>query len=226
MIPNLNQGNMHELIRRIESLERANPLAHSSLGRGRMRFYAGSELLIENGALNVTGSATIAGLLDVTGTASISGILNVSGHTTLSGDTTIAGPTGIIGELTIAGDADITGATSISGDTDISGALNIDGPLDVRGPTTLAGATSLSNDLTVTAGGSIKAGSVEILPDGGGQIALANGAITSDGFGMGLVNTIGIQISSPSTRITNLPDTSVAVANLHVDSSGKLWRVV
>jgi hypothetical protein len=180
---------------------------------------------------------SIDGVLDVTGLTTISGTLNVSGTTTLSGSTTIAGPTGITGALTIAGSTDITGpltvqgVTTISGeldvtgDTTISGALGVDGTLNITGTTTLAGVTTLKNDLNVTTGGKIKAGNIEIRPDAGGQIAMQGGAIGSDGLGMGLVNQTGIQISSPNTKITDLPTTSVAKANVHIDSSGRLWKV-
>lgn len=151
---NLGQGDLKTLIDRIERLERANPLSNSSLGRGQMRFYNGSVLLIQNGALKVTGSATISGLLDVTGraeisglldvsgTANISGILNVSGQTTLSGTTTIAGPTGITGKLTIQGDTSITGQLDISGKT------------------------TVKNDLELLSGGILKAGVTKIEPSG------------------------------------------------------------
>lgn len=232
MIPNLNQGNMRELIRRIESLERANPLAHSSLGRGRMRFYAGSELLIENGALNVTGSATIAGLLDVTGTANISGILEVSGHTTLSGDTTIAGPTGITGALTIQGDTtvtgkfDVTGPTTLSGDTEVDGTLNITGDTTIGGTTEITGKTTLKNDMELLDGGKLRAGDLEIEPAGGGQINFQSGSIAaSPTFGLGIVHSTGVQISSPDTRITDLPTKTGVTSNIYIDENGKLWRV-
>lgn len=225
MIPNLKQGDLRQILDRIRRLERANPLSNSSLGRGRMRFYDGSILLIENGALNVTGSATISGLLDVsgraeisglldvTGTASISGILDVSGHTTLSGDTTIAGPTGITGALTIQGDTDITGKLTITGDTKLDG------------NTEITGKTKLKNDLELLDGGKLRAGNLEIEPAGGGQINFQNGSIAaSQTFGLGIFHSTGVQISSPDTRITDLPTKTGVTSNIYIDENGKLWK--
>lgn len=246
MIPNLNRGDFHKLITRIEALERANPLSNSSLGRGRMRFYDGSVLLIENGALNVTGSATISGLLDVsgraeisglldvTGTASISGILDVTGHTTLSGDTTIAGPTGITGELTIQGD------TTISGNTTVTGDLAVDGPLDVTGDTTLGGTTeitgktTLKNELEVQQGKKITLGGLVLENQGlnSAQVQMPGGGISAGGgLGMSILHdtiNIGAQgkltLGGSEVNIPVIQTKAGSVANVHIDSNGRLWR--
>lgn len=230
---NLGQGDLKTLIARIERLERANPLSNSSLGRGRMRFYNGSILLIENGALNVTGSATISGLLDVsgraeisglldvTGTASISGILNVSGQTTLSGTTTIAGPTGVTGKLTIQGDTSITGKLDITGNTTIGGTTEI------------TGITTLKSELIVQQGKKITLGGLVLENQGAGsaQVQMPGGGVSaSTTLGMSIVhNSINIaanqlEISGNNARLTNLPAKVGASGNVHIDGNGRLWK--
>lgn len=234
MIPNLDRSKLNKLISRIEALERANPLSNSSLGRGQMRFYNGSVLLIENGALRVTGSATISGLLDVTGraeisglldvsgTASISGILDVSGHTTLSGDTTIAGPTGITGKLTIQGDTDVTGKLNITGDTKLDG------------NTEITGKTVLKNELEVQQGKKITLGGLVLENQGlnSAQVQMPGGGISAGGgLGMSILHdTINIggqslvRIDTPDLRLGSIQQKAGAEANVHIDSSGRLWR--
>lgn len=230
---NLGQGDLKTLIDRIERLERANPLSNSSLGRGQMRFYDGSVLLIQNGALKVTGSATISGLLDVTGraeisglldvtgTANISGILNVSGQTTLSGTTTIAGPTGVTGKLTIQGDTSITGKLDITGNTTIGGTTEI------------TGITTLKSELIVQQGKKITLGGLVLENQGtdSAQVQMPGGGVSaSTTLGMSIVhNSINIAatkiaIAGDNASISNLPLKSGATANVHIDSLGRLWR--
>lgn len=150
----MNTGTLRELERRIRRLERANPLSSSSLGRGRMRFYDGSELLIQNGALNVTGSATISGLLDVTGTTNLKGSVSVTGPMEISGTTVITGNTNITGEL------NVTGPTTLDGITDIGGDTTITGLLDITGDTTVDG------NFEILGNGLFKAGVTQIEPNG------------------------------------------------------------
>lgn len=177
-IPNTNTGNLKDLERRIKRLERANPLSASSLGRGRMRFYDGSELLIQNGALNVTGSATISGVLNVSGQTNLSGQVSVTGPMNITGTTTIGGNTSITGELVVTGPTTLDGITDIGGDTTITGQLsvtgptNLDGLLTINGDTTITGLLDITGDTTVdgnfeiTAGGLFKSGVTTIEPSG------------------------------------------------------------
>lgn len=233
---NLGQGDLKTLIDRIERLERANPLSNSSLGRGQMRFYNGSVLLIENGALRVTGSATISGLLDVsgraevsglldvTGTANISGILNVSGQTTLSGTTTIAGPTGITGALTVQGLTDVTGElnvtgpttldgeTTISGNTTVTGDLAVDGPLDVTGDTTLGGTTEITGITTLRS---------ELIVETGKKITLGGLVLENQGTGSAQVQMPGGGVSASTALGMSIVHSSINIGttNLVFDRS-------
>lgn len=152
--PNTKVGNLKDLERRIRRLERANPLSASSLGRGRMRFYDGSVLLIENGALNITGSATISGVLNVSGQTNLSGLASVTGPMNITGTTTIGGNTSITGELVVTGPTTLDGITDIGGDTTISGTLDIDG------------VTTVASNFEITTGGLFKSGVTQIEPTG------------------------------------------------------------
>lgn len=121
-----------------------------------MRIYDGGVLLIQNGGLDVTGTASISGSL------SISGTLTQTGTSTFTGTTRLSGPTDIWGPLTVTGDTDLDGPTSITGlltvtgDTaldgklDIGGATTVTGDFTVTGPTKLDGTTDVSGDFTIT----------------------------------------------------------------------------
>lgn len=215
-IDNLNSGQLAPLLRRIEALERSLPLASSSVERGRMRFYEGSELLIQDSNLNVVGTATIRGTLRADGTIAFTGTLTQSGPSTftgatnVSGDFTVTGPTklngvtdiggntSVTGDLNVKGPLNVTGATKLDGKTDIggnttvTGDLGVKGPLDVTGTMDIKGKSTLQNDLTVQGGGKISAGGVTIDP------SRFNGGVVFDngGYLAGTVN--GAQLSYPS----------------------------
>lgn len=186
-----------------------------------MRFYDGSELLIQNGALNVTGSATISGVLNVSGQTNLSGQVSVTGPMNITGTTTIGGNTSITGELVVTGPTTLDGITDIGGDTTITGQLSVTGPtnldglltingdttvtglLSINGDTTVSGTlgiegiTTLSSDLNVVTGGKITAGSVVVDPTGGGRVYFADGEIRDDGaLGMFINNPSAVRIST------------------------------
>lgn len=244
--PNTKVGNLKDLERRIRRLERANPLSSSSLGRGRMRFYDGSELLIENGALNVTGSATISGVLDVsgrtnlkgqtsvTGPMEISGTTNITGNTNIMGELNVTGPTTLDGVTDIGGDTTITGQLDVTGDTTLSGKLDVTGPMTTKGTLSVEGVTTLKNDLNVTEGGKIKAGNLEIEPAAGGQINFTGGSLSaSANFGALLNNNKAVvlqgpvvELKAPTVNIATLPTKPAAeLTPIGIDSAGRLHRI-
>lgn len=223
---NVNEFTMiKELNRRVRRLERANPLSSSSLGRGRMRFYDGSVLLIENGALNVTGTATISGVLDVSGRTNLKGQTSVTGPMEISGTTNITGNTNILGELNVTGPTTLDGLTEIGGDTSVTGKLDVTGPMATKGTLSVEGMTTLKNDLNITQGGKLKAGNLEIEPANGGQINFLGGGIAaSPTFGLVVTHNLGVRINGPSVTIP-VDVKAGAEANVHIDAAGRLWRV-
>lgn len=200
-IDNLNSGQLAPLMRRIESLERALPLASASVERGRMRFYEGSELLIQDSNLNVVGTATIRGTLRADGTiaftgtltqsgpstftgqTNVSGDFNVTGPTKLNGKTDIGGNTSVTGDLTVTGPTKLNGKTDIGGNTKVTGTMDVEGPMGVTGTLDIKGKSTLQNDLEVRNGGKVKVGSMTLDPDvGSGAMKFANGGqVYSDG---------------------------------------------
>lgn len=241
----MNTGTLRDWERRLRRLESANPLSHSSLGRGRMRFYDGSKLLIENGALNVTGTATISGVLDVSGRTNLKGQTSVTGPMEISGTTTITGNTNIAGELNvtgpttldgitdIGGDTTITGLLDVTGDTTISGQLDVTGPMATKGTLSVEGVTTLKNDLDVVSGGKISAGDLVIEPAVGGQINFKNGAIAaSDTFGMGINHSTSVSLSAPQLKF-NASTINMGLQSkpadqltpIGIDSAGNIFRI-
>lgn len=201
-------------------------LASASVGRGRLRFYDGSVLLIENGALNVTGTATIAGTLDVTGTTNLKGQTSVTGPMEISGTTTITGSTNIMGELNVTGPTTLDGQTEIGGDTTITGLLDVTGPMSTKDTLSVEGVTTLKNDLNVTEGGKIKAGNLEIEPAAGGQINFTGGSLSSGIGGLDLTHTQTVRLLAPLTMISTQSKPASELTQLGVDSAGGIYRII
>ena len=220
-INNLSKGNLRDMKRQVERQALATPLSNSSIGRGRMRFYDGSVLLIENGALQVTGTATISGTMDVTGTMNVSGTLDVTGPTNLKGQVTV------------------TGHTLFNGD------VRTTGKLTVQGDTRLEGLATLTADLNVTGGGKITAGNVRMSPSAanGGLEFLSGGGIGGNDGGVVMrgssnagflaqavaqvfAGARSFEVRSTGYNFSNMPTTTTGAANVHMDASGNLYRVI
>lgn len=238
-IDNLSRGEFEDLLRRVKALEVATPLANASAGRGRVRMYDGSELLIQDSNLRVIGTAVITGTLQADGTIKLTGTL------TQSGTSTFTGPTNLNGKTTVTGDFDVNGPTKLNGTTRITGK------------------TTLENDLDVTSGGKIKAGVVTVDPahlsgavkfDNGTHVAATpNGAQLAKGATGGAVTvstnqadlgvpggasviatatqlqagtpTKYLQVNSNGFYMVGAPTASFT-PNVHMDSNGRIFRVV
>lgn len=119
---NVTRGEFAAFAREMRQLALSTPLASASVGRGRLRFYDGSELLIEDGNLTVSGTATVTGELTGGGTFSWTGPVTLTGTTTMTGTTDLNGPVNINGATTQ------NGALHITGDTDVTGTLTVANP--------------------------------------------------------------------------------------------------
>lgn len=211
-----------------------------------------SGVLSVTGTFNASGSINLSGSTSVTGPLVITGTTTIGGNTNITGELNVTGPTALDGILDIGGDTTITGLLSIEGDSTISGKLDVTGAMSTKGTLSVEGVTTLKNDLNVTEGGKITAGDLMIEPAAGGQVNFLNGSLADGSFGAVLTNTIKVELSAPqidlsatnvyaSNRLTvrnrfitqervvlqNMPTGAAgAVANVHIDSNGFLWKVV
>lgn len=226
-IDNLNSGQLAPFIRRIENLERALSLASSSVERGRMRFYDGSELLIQDSNLNVVGTATIRGTLRADGTIAFTGTLTQSGPSTFTGDTSFNGPTHIAGDFDVTGPTKLNGKTDIGGNTSVTGDLGVKGPLDVTGTMDIKGKSTLQNDLTVQSGGRIKVGANMTLnpATGGGTVEFTNGAsVASSGTDLKM-NASGAALSLGTQAVMTGGTSSMVMAGSSTTVTTPLFMV-
>lgn len=229
---NLNDPNIADIFRRLKRLETNTMLASASVGRGRLRFYDGSTLLIENGALNVTGTATIAGTLQVTGTTNligttnISGPLNVTGATTISGQLNVTGPTSLDGILTINGDTTITGQLDVTGPTNLDGILTINGDTTITGLLDITGDTTVAGNFEITTGGLFKSGVTTIEPTGKATF----GTFIIDPSSNKLIQAPGGWLFSSGPGSIGLADSGTSSVNLNSTRAelvyGSLSRIV
>lgn len=189
-VVNPNGGELADLLKRVRALEKATPLASASIGRGRLRLYDGSELLIEDGNLTISGIATVDGQLIGSGT------LEWTGPVTFTGDTSLNGPTHIDGATDINGTLAVKGATTLTDDLTVGsggkikvGAMTLDPA--VSGAGGVGGITALVTLLLSAP-----------------QVVITNGA-TVDGN----LNAAG------GVTITNLPTISGKTSNLYLDTA-------
>lgn len=152
-VDHLGRMDIDKLLRQVREIA-TQTIQNSAIGRAGIRVYDGGWIRIEDGGLQVTGTAVVSGDLNVTGTETVAGTLTITGT------------------LTGSGDIAWTGHTSLQGPVDVIGNMATWGTLLVLGATTLNGSVTLNNDLTVGSG-RIVAGSITIDKNGGygGRIA-------------------------------------------------------
>lgn len=250
-INDLSQGNLSQIWDAIRKLQYATNQNAMAIGRGGLNVYGGGGIVIENGGLYVTGSATISGVLNATGSINMAGTftatgtvrlsgqtdvwgpLTVTGDTDLDGPTTISGNTSVTGDFTVTGPTNLNGVTKIAGNTTVTGDFTVQGPMKTTGTLSVEGITTLKNDLNITSGGKIKAGAMTIDPGvSGGALSFAGGPFVAATAGSLVASAPQFILLNADTKIagamyldvSSLPTTSQP-ANLRVDpSNGAVYR--
>lgn len=190
---------LDKIMFRIRALEKATPLASASVGQGRLRMYDGGELLIEDGNLNVTGTATVGGTLDVTGTENVTGTMNVSGVENVTGTLNVDG------NLNVSGTAQVT-----DGGTLRVGSMVLD-------PNIGSGAIAFDNGAQVFTSGD----SIQIV--GPGQSFVVQ--VESDQAWIGSAGR-NFRVTGDGRYLSLLPTTTATTGlwQVVVDADGKLYR--
>lgn len=240
---NLSQGNLEDIFRRLRRLEFNTNQNHMSISRGNLTVMDGGSINIENGGLNVSGSATISGTLVA------SGDIDMSGSFTASGDVNLNGPTDVAGNFTVTGPTALNGTTTVAGDTTVTGVLSVNGAMKTTSTLSVEGVTTLKNDLNVTTG-KVKAGGMTLDPSllggslqfsGGGYLSgttsgpqltgpagnafvyAYNGQAGMQATAIKLAGTVEVQgalkVTSPGTVTGQTP-------NVYMDSAGNLRKIV
>jgi hypothetical protein len=178
-VDNLDDDGMSEIFSRLSALENATPLSNSSVNRGRVRMYGGSELLIQDGNLTVAGAASIigqligSGLLKWTGNVLFEGPVVTDGPSTNNGDTETNGDTVMNGDLIVGTGAIKVGNMTLTklagvgtiystvGIQIVAPLTGISGNLGVSGNSTVDGAKSFLMDHPVKPGWNIQHGCTE-----------------------------------------------------------------
>jgi len=97
-------------VKRAQRNQGVATMQNTSIGRGNFTVRGGGHIIIENGGLDVTGSANITGLLTGAGTIDwygpsiFRGTLNVTGNMATGGTLTVLGTTALNGAVTMNND--------------------------------------------------------------------------------------------------------------------------
>ena len=211
-LDDLSRGELADILRRLRILETASPLQNASIGESGLRVYNGGVITIENGGLNVTGTATITGTLQADGTITFTGTFNQSGPTTFTGDTKLNGPTHINGNTDVTGDFKVTGPTHLQGATDVKGTLSVEG------------ASTLKGNLDVTGSGKITAGNTVIDPSAsnGGFTFVSGGGVGGSSGNVVVKGTGNAGLISDTTASVFAGANSVDVSPSAVTINGPL----
>lgn len=100
-------------------------MQNSAIGRAGLRIYDGGWLRIENGGLEVTGTASVSGTLTGSGTFTWTGPMNLQGSQSVTGPTTFTGQVIVNGPWDLNGNGDITGDVNLTGNLNLSGSGQI-----------------------------------------------------------------------------------------------------
>lgn len=106
-------------------------LQHASIGRAGIRVHSGGFITVENGGLDVTGTATVAGVLTGSGTFDWWGPSILRGTVNVTGDLYTSGAMGIAGLLTVAGATTLNGSVTMNNDLTLGTGRVLAGPLRI-----------------------------------------------------------------------------------------------
>lgn len=185
--------------KRINRLERGDQLGRSSVSHGTTRF-------IGEESLSVEGSQKITGRLFG------SGVIEWEGDATFDGD------------VKITETLDVTAATTLGAELKVKPG----GKITVEGP---SAATLQNGELSFATGGkvvaypngaAVAAGSAQVVASTAGALLFFgtnNIGVTSSGTGI----DGGLTVNG-AVDFNSIPVKAGAVANLHIDSTGKLWK--
>jgi hypothetical protein len=171
------------------------------------------------------------------------GVITIS-----NGGLKVTGSIDVIGELIASGTLTFSGTLTQEGESTFTGPTHLDGPTDTTGTLDVEGVTTLKNDLNVTAGGKIIAGSVTVDPSYlSGSVKFSNGTyIAATPNGAQLVKGSGGAVTVSSSQadigipgggsviadgsgvvLNGLLTKSGVTANLYIDPATKrLYQVV
>lgn len=205
------------------------------------------------GPLNITGTTTIGGNTNITGELNVTGPTTLDGILDIGGDTTISGTLDIEGNTTVASDFEIiSGGLFKSGVTKIEptgkatfGSFIIDPSSNklIQAPGGWLfsdGSDSIGLAGSGTSSVNLNSDRAELVYGLSSRVVARTGAIdlnatkvwvngqlevTGTARAESLYIGAGTEVLNNRLRIGALPTTSVATANVHVDSNGIFYRV-
>ena len=209
-LDDLSRGELADILRRLRQLETASPLQNASIGSNGLRVYDGGVITIQNGGLNVTGTATITGTLQADGTITFTGTFNQSGPTTFTGDTKLNGPTHINGAT------DIKGSLSVEGASTLKGNLSVTGSGKITAGNTVIDPSASNGGVTFASGGGVGGNGGNVVVKGTG-----NAGLITDTTAAVFAGASQLTVGDGYVKIDGLETVSGVTANLYMDPSTK-----
>jgi len=209
-LDDLSRGELADILRRLRQLETASPLQNASIGSNGLRVYDGGVITIQNGGLNVTGTATITGTLQADGTIAFTGTLTQSGPSTFTGDTKLNGPTHINGAT------DIKGSLSVEGASTLKGNLSVTGSGKITAGNTVIDPSASNGGVTFASGGGVGGNGGNVVVKGTG-----NAGLITDTTAAVFAGASQLTVGDGYVKIDGLETVSGVTANLYMDPSTK-----
>ena len=209
-LDDLSRGELADILRRLRQLETASPLQNASIGSNGLRVYDGGVITIQNGGLNVTGTATITGTLQADGTITFTGTFNQSGPTTFTGDTKLNGPTHINGAT------DIKGSLSVEGASTLKGNLSVTGSGKITAGNTVIDPSASNGGVTFASGGGVGGNGGNVVVKGTG-----NAGLITDTTAAVFAGASQLTVGDGYVKIDGLETVSGVTANLYMDPCTK-----
>jgi len=209
-LDDLSRGELADILRRLRILETASPLQNASIGEDGLRVYNGGVITIENGGLNVTGTATITGTLQADGTITFTGTFNQSGPTTFTGDTKLNGPTHINGATDIKGALSVEGASTLKGNLDVTGSGKITAGNTVIDP------SASNGGVTFASGGGVGGNGGNVVVKGTG-----NAGLITDTTAAVFAGASQLTVGDGYVKIDGLETVTGVTSNLYMDPTTK-----
>lgn len=142
-------------VKRVQRNQGVATMQNTSISRANFTVRGGGHIIIENGGLDVTGSANISGTATINGLLTGSGTIDWYGPSIFRGTLNVTGNMATSGTLTVVGGTTLNGAVTMNNDLTMGTGRIVAGPIRIDKAGSYGGRVYSTSILVLEAGNAV-----------------------------------------------------------------------